>query len=48
MRYNNYYLQRIPAHIVFAVFTTITYKLIKDQEEKQLAGKRDTADLAAG
>jgi hypothetical protein len=47
MRYNNYYLQRIPAHIVFAVFTTITYKLIKDQEEKQLAAKSNTADFPA-
>jgi len=43
IRYNNYYLQRIPAHIVFAVFTTITYRLIKAQEEKQLLSTETTA-----
>jgi len=32
---NNFYIQRIPAHIVFAVFATITYRLIKAQEEEK-------------
>lgn len=43
MKYINFYLQRIPAHIVFAVFATITYRLIKDQEQPQL----DRTDIAA-
>jgi len=34
MNYNNFYLQRIPAHIVFAVFTTIAYRLIKVKEDE--------------
>ncbi|MBB5394750.1 hypothetical protein [Mucilaginibacter sp. AK015] len=33
MRFDHYYLQRIPAHVVFAVFATITYRLIKSNEE---------------
>ncbi|WP_114941345.1 hypothetical protein [Mucilaginibacter endophyticus] len=32
MKYDHYYLQRIPAHIVFAVFATITYRLIQKKE----------------
>jgi hypothetical protein len=28
MNYTNFYIQRIPAHIVFAVFATLTYILI--------------------
>ena len=32
LNYTNFYLQRIPAHVVFAVATTITYKLIKQSE----------------
>jgi hypothetical protein len=35
INYDHYYLQRIPAHIVFAVFATITYRLIKEVEDKQ-------------
>ena len=31
---SNFYIQRIPAHIVFAVFATISYRLIKAQEEE--------------
>ncbi|MEO6524862.1 MAG: hypothetical protein ABIN91_24465 [Mucilaginibacter sp.] len=31
--FTNYYIQLVPAHIVFAVFSTITYSLIKTQEE---------------
>jgi hypothetical protein len=33
MNYDHYYLQLIPAHIVFAVFATITYKLIRLKED---------------
>ncbi|RZM28436.1 MAG: hypothetical protein EOO88_08965 [Pedobacter sp.] len=32
IRYLDFYLQRIPAHVVFAIFTTIAYRLIKTQE----------------
>jgi hypothetical protein len=32
IRYLDFYIQRIPAHIVFAVFATIAYRLIKEQE----------------
>ena len=35
INYDHYYLQRIPAHIVFAVFATITYRLIKAGEESK-------------
>jgi hypothetical protein len=35
MNYLTFYLQRIPAHIVFAVFATLAYQLIKDQELKK-------------
>jgi hypothetical protein len=35
MNYLTFYLQRIPAHIVFAVFATLAYQLIKDQEQKK-------------
>jgi len=33
--YTTFYLQRIPAHVVFAVATTITYRLLKKAEEKE-------------
>jgi hypothetical protein len=33
IRYLDFYLQRIPAHVVFAVFTTIAYRLIKEREQ---------------
>jgi hypothetical protein len=36
LHFNQYYLQRIPAHIVFAVFATIAYRLIKAREEETL------------
>jgi hypothetical protein len=32
LHFDHYYLQRIPAHVVFAVFATITYRLIKAGE----------------
>ncbi|MES2827920.1 MAG: hypothetical protein V4687_07190 [Bacteroidota bacterium] len=35
IRYLDFYLQRIPAHIVFAVFATIAYRMVKTQEDKQ-------------
>lgn len=35
MKYNLFYLQRIPAHVVFAIFATLNYRLMKQQEEKQ-------------
>ena len=34
LKYLDFYLQRIPAHVVFAVFSTIAYRLIKEQEQK--------------
>jgi len=34
MNYTNFYLQRIPAHIVFAVFATLAYRIVKEKEEK--------------
>lgn len=35
IRYLDFYLQRIPAHIIFAVFSTIAYRMIKEHEVKQ-------------
>jgi hypothetical protein len=35
LNYTNFYIQRIPAHIVFAVAATVTYKLIKAQETEE-------------
>ncbi|TFF39200.1 hypothetical protein [Mucilaginibacter psychrotolerans] len=37
INYTHYYLQRIPAHIVFAVFATITYRFIKEKEDAAAA-----------
>lgn len=34
MNYMNFYLQRIPAHIVFAVFATLAYRVIKVKEDQ--------------
>ena len=31
--FRKFYLQRIPAHIVFAVGATITYRLVRDRED---------------
>ncbi|MHA4896202.1 hypothetical protein ACXZ1K_15730 [Pedobacter sp. PWIIR3] len=33
--YTNFYLQRIPAHVVFAVFATLTYRLIEAGESSE-------------
>jgi len=44
MRYLDFYLQRIPAHIVFAVFSTIAYRLIKDDEEAGKCESRKNQD----
>ena len=33
MNYKRFYLQRIPAHIVFAIFATIAYQVMQKQEE---------------
>lgn len=41
IKYNHFYLQRIPAHIVFAVFATITYRLIKAQEDEKALHQQD-------
>lgn len=35
MNYNRFYLQRIPAHIVFAVFATIAYREIQKYEQRK-------------
>jgi hypothetical protein len=35
LNYSNFYLQRIPAHIIFAVGATITYKLIEDSKPEE-------------
>jgi len=32
LNYSHFYLQIIPAHIVFAVFATLTYRIIKSNE----------------
>ncbi|MEJ2884271.1 hypothetical protein [Pedobacter sp. GR22-6] len=39
MNYTNFYLQRIPAHIVFAIFATLSYRLIKDREDNSKQDK---------
>jgi hypothetical protein len=36
MDYRRFYLQRIPAHIVFAVFAALAYNLIRLEERKKL------------
>ncbi len=40
----HFYLQRIPAHVVFAVFTTLGYRFIKNREVE----KRETEMQIAG
>jgi hypothetical protein len=35
MNYKRFYLQRIPAHIVFAVFATIAYQTMQRNEERK-------------
>jgi hypothetical protein len=35
--FKSYYLQLVPAHMVFAVFATITYRLVSLQEENDPA-----------
>jgi len=40
IRFIDFYLQRIPAHVVFAVFATIAYRIIKSQEETRPAGSQ--------
>lgn len=42
IRYSHYYLQRIPAHIVFAVFATLAYRLILRVEKGVLPEEKDT------
>ncbi|RFZ85836.1 hypothetical protein DYU05_09660 [Mucilaginibacter terrenus] len=37
INYNKYYLQRIPAHVVFAIFATLNYQLIRDSKRKKAA-----------
>jgi hypothetical protein len=32
INFNKYYIQLVPAHIVFALFATLAYKLLKEQE----------------
>ncbi len=34
MNYTNFYLQLLPAHVVFAVFATLSYRMVKAKEEK--------------
>jgi len=46
MNYKRFYLQRIPAHLVFAAFATLTYSIIKAQEpikQQQMDGPRPKA-----
>jgi hypothetical protein len=33
INYGKYYIQLVPAHVVFAIFATITYRIIKMQED---------------
>ncbi|MDB5015719.1 MAG: hypothetical protein JWQ84_551 [Mucilaginibacter sp.] len=33
INYNKYYMQLVPAHVVFALFATLAYQLLKLQEE---------------
>lgn len=40
IRYLDFYLQRIPAHIVFAVFTTIAYRMIRNHESNALNSQK--------
>jgi hypothetical protein len=34
INYRRYYIQLVSAHVVYAVFATLTYRIIKMQEEK--------------
>lgn len=36
LHYTDFYLQRIPAHVVYAVFATLTYRMIKSQENENI------------
>ncbi|HEY9195984.1 MAG TPA: hypothetical protein VIM77_06950 [Mucilaginibacter sp.] len=33
INYNKYYLQLVPAHVVFALFATLAYRLLKQQQQ---------------
>lgn len=35
IKYLDFYVQRIPAHIVFALFATLAYRLVKQNEGQQ-------------
>jgi hypothetical protein len=37
----DFYLQRIPAHVVFALFTTIAYRLIREKELRNRLHQND-------
>jgi len=36
MNYRRFYLQRIPAHVLFAIGATIAYNLLKDQDKARM------------
>jgi len=46
MNYKRFYLQRIPAHIVFAIFATIAYQAMKKQEERKNIEKQGSIKLS--
>jgi uncharacterized membrane protein len=48
MNYNRFYLQRIPAHIVFAVVTAITYKWIREYEKETNKNKKAVCPTPIG
>ena len=35
LHYDHYYLQRIPAHIIFAITATLTYRLLDNETEEE-------------
>jgi hypothetical protein len=35
INFNKYYIQLIPAHVVFALFATLAYQLLKEQEKSE-------------
>jgi len=39
LNFDKYYLQLVPAHVVFAVFAGLGYRLLKKAEKKQANGK---------
>jgi hypothetical protein len=46
LRFNKYYIQLIPAHVIFAVFAGIGYQLVKHMKQRQAIEARNASEIA--